>query len=76
MLDRALYGELTLHATDRWQITGGTRVFWQDVSSSLKETIPFGGPLFSTLPPPANLTDAFGTTIADRDRAITTISSS
>jgi iron complex outermembrane recepter protein len=68
MLDRALYGELTLHATDRWQITGGARVFWQDVSSSLKETIPFGGPIFSTLPPPANLTDAFGTTLSDRDQ--------
>jgi iron complex outermembrane recepter protein len=62
-LDRALYGELTFHATSRWQITGGVRAFWQDVSQSVKITIPDGGPLFSTLPPPANLTDAEGTTI-------------
>jgi iron complex outermembrane receptor protein len=68
LLDRALYGELTLHATDRWQITGGTRIFWQDVTSSLVQTIPFGGPFFSTLPSPANLTDAFGTTIASGDQ--------
>lgn len=63
-LDRALYGELTLHATQRWQITGGARVFWQDVKENLIQTIPYGGPYFSTLPYPANLTDAYGTTIA------------
>jgi iron complex outermembrane receptor protein len=68
LLDRALYGELTLHAMDRWQITGGTRIFWQDVTSSLVQTIPLGGPFFSTLPPPANLTDAYGTTIASGDQ--------
>jgi outer membrane receptor protein involved in Fe transport len=62
-LDRALYGELTFHATSKWQITGGVRTFWQDVSQSVRITIPDGGPLFSTLPPPANLTDAEGTTL-------------
>jgi iron complex outermembrane receptor protein len=62
-LDRAIYGELTFHATSKWQITGGVRAFWQDVSQSVRITIPDGGPLFSTLPPPANLTDAEGTTI-------------
>jgi len=67
-LDRAIYGELTLHATAKWQITGGVRVFWQDVSQSLFQTIPYGGPYFSTLPPPANLTDALGTTIASGDQ--------
>ncbi len=67
-LDRALYGELTLHASSRWQITGGVRVFWQDVAQSLYQTIPYGGPYFSTLPPPANLTDALGSTIASGDQ--------
>ncbi len=67
-LDRALYGELTWHATAKWQVTGGARVFWQDVSQSLYQTIPYGGPFFSTLPPPANATDAFGTTIASGDQ--------
>jgi iron complex outermembrane receptor protein len=66
--DRALYGELTRHVTPEWQITGGLRVFWQDVNQSLFQTIPYGGPLFSTLPPPANLTDALGTTIASGDQ--------
>ncbi len=68
LLDRAVYGELTLHATPRWQITGGARVFWQDVSQSLYQTIPYGGPYFSTLPYPANLTDALGTTVANGDQ--------
>jgi len=67
-LDRAGYGELTWHATAKWQITGGVRVFWQDVSQSLYQTIPYGGPYFSTLPPPANLTDALGSTIASGDQ--------
>lgn len=66
--DRALYGELTWHATPKWQITGGARVFWQDVSQSLRIQIPYGGPFFSTLPPPANLTDSLGTTLASGDR--------
>lgn len=63
-LDRALYGELTWHITRRWQLTGGARIFWQKVSESLYQTIPYGGPYFSTLPPPANLTDALGSTRA------------
>lgn len=66
--DRALYGELTWHVTSQWQITGGMRVFWQDVSENLYQTIPFGGPYFSTLPPPANLTDPLGSTIASGDQ--------
>ena len=58
--DRALYGELTRHLTGRWQITGGVRVFWQDVNQSLYQTIPYGGPFFSTLPDPTG--DTLGTT--------------
>ena len=66
--DRALYGELTWHVTSQWQITGGARVFWQDVSENLYQTIPYGGPYFSTLPLPAKLTDALGSTRAGGDQ--------
>ena len=59
-LDRAVYGELTRHLTPDWQVTGGARMFWQNFAQSLYGTIPYGGPFFSTLPPPANLTDALG----------------
>ncbi len=67
-LDRAVYGELTRHLTPEWQVTGGLRLLWQDVNQSLYQTIPYGGPVFSTLPPPANLTDALGTTINSGDQ--------
>ena len=67
-LDRALYGELTGHITPDWQVTGGLRLFWQDVSQALSQTIPYGGPYFSTLPPPANLTDSLGRTITSGDQ--------
>lgn len=65
-LDRAVYGELTRHITPDWQITGGVRIFWQDFAQSLFSTIPYGGPFFSTLPPPQNLTDALGSTVITR----------
>lgn len=65
--DRALYGELTRHLTSQWQVTGGARIFWQEFAQSLDSTIPDGGPLYSTLPYPENLTDAFGTTIVQRN---------
>jgi outer membrane receptor protein involved in Fe transport len=64
--DRALFGELTRHLTDKWQVTGGARVFWQEFHQSLDQVIPYEGPINSTLPYPQNLTDAMGTTIADR----------
>jgi iron complex outermembrane recepter protein len=67
--DRALYGELTRHLTSQWQITGGARVFWQRFDQSLDSTIPDGGPLYSTLPYPENLTDHFGTTIVQREQS-------
>jgi iron complex outermembrane recepter protein len=66
-LDRAFYGELTRHLTDKWQITGGARMFWQDFSQSLYTQLPYGGPFYSTLPPPANLTDHLGTTIVQNN---------
>jgi outer membrane receptor protein involved in Fe transport len=65
--DRALYGELTRHITPQWQVTIGGRIFWQAVSQSLRQTTPYGGPIFSTLPYPANLTDKLGTNLAAGD---------
>jgi iron complex outermembrane recepter protein len=68
-LDRAAYGELTRHITDKWQVTAGGRIFWQDFSQGLDSTIPFGGPLYSTLPAPANATDQYGTTLVQRQQS-------
>lgn len=67
-LDRAVYGELTRHITPEWQVTGGLRLFWQDVNQSLYQTIPYGGPYFSTLPPPQNASDSLGRTITSGDQ--------
>ena len=44
-------------------------MFWQNFAQSLYSTIPYGGPYFSTLPPPANLTDALGSTIVTREQS-------
>ena len=42
-LDRALFGELTWHATDQWQITGGARFFKQDFSINSYSALPYCG---------------------------------
>jgi iron complex outermembrane recepter protein len=41
--DRALYGELTRHLTDKWQVTGGARQFWQWYDQSETQVYPFAG---------------------------------
>jgi len=66
--DKALFGELTRHLTERWQVTGGARVFWQDFHQSLYQSIPYDGSFNSTLPPPANAYDSLGRTLADRNQ--------
>ena len=66
--DNALFGELTRHLSEKWQVTGGLRLSRQDFAQNLFSTIPYGGPFNSTLPSPANLTDSQGTTIVDRQQ--------
>ena len=41
--DIALFGELTYHVTDAWQVTAGVRVFWNDNSHDLTTTSPLFG---------------------------------
>ena len=41
--DRALFGELTWHATDQWQATGGARFFKQDFSTVAYSALPYCG---------------------------------
>lgn len=65
--DRAVYGELTRHITPRWQVTAGARQFWQSFAQSLYQSLPDGGPLFSTLPYPQNLNDHLGTSNVHRE---------
>jgi iron complex outermembrane recepter protein len=57
--DYALYGELTYHVTDRWQVTGGSRFFWNDFSQSSTQYLPIDGARASS-----SGTDPFGTGVA------------
>lgn len=41
--DRALFGELTWHATSQWQITGGARFFKQSFSTTSFSALPYCG---------------------------------
>jgi len=41
--DTAIFGELTWHATDAWQVTFGARAFWNKNRSSLVSTFPLFG---------------------------------
>jgi len=45
--DRALYGELTYHLTDKWQVTGGARQFWQAYDQVETQIFPFAGAFYS-----------------------------
>lgn len=42
-LDRALFGELTWHVTDAWQVTGGARIFKQNFSAVSYSALPYCG---------------------------------
>jgi len=52
--EKALFGELTFRVTDKWQITGGVRVFWQDFDQSLFNSLPICGTGCSTTGTPAD----------------------
>jgi outer membrane receptor protein involved in Fe transport len=41
--DFALFNETSYHFTDKWQVTGGARVFWQHYDQSLVQTLPMCG---------------------------------
>jgi outer membrane receptor protein involved in Fe transport len=42
-LDRAIFGELTWHVTDQWQVTGGARFFKQNFSTASYSALPYCG---------------------------------
>jgi iron complex outermembrane recepter protein len=53
--DMAAYGDVTWHITKDWSLTGGTRVFKQDVTQAQQTGLLFdGGPFFGDTPPIAN----------------------
>jgi outer membrane receptor protein involved in Fe transport len=60
--DRALYGELTRHLTDKWQVTGGARQFWQWYDQSETQVYPFAGAAFSDTG-----LDPLGTTTSEQE---------
>lgn len=41
--DRAIFGELTWHVTNRWQVTAGGRQFWQSFSVNTFSELPYCG---------------------------------
>jgi iron complex outermembrane recepter protein len=45
--DLAIFGELTGHITEAWSITGGTRLFLQELSQSQQTGLLFDGPGFA-----------------------------
>lgn len=41
--DKALFGEVTAHLTNKWQVTGGARVFWQRFANTYRQQYPICG---------------------------------
>ena len=46
--EKAVFGEVTFRITDKWQVTGGARAFWQDFSQKLFNSLPICGVFCST----------------------------
>lgn len=59
--DIAVFGELTYHINEQWQITGGIRAFWQDFTANLDRIFPFVGAFFA-----ADGIDPLGRTAVNR----------
>lgn len=57
--DKAIFGELTFHATDAWQVTGGTRFFRQSFLLDETQLLPICGAICAQ-----NLVDPTGLTIS------------
>ena len=62
--DRAIYGELTRHLTDKWQVTGGVRQFWQSYDQSETQVYPFAGASYSDTGD-----DPLGTTTSEQSQS-------
>jgi outer membrane receptor protein involved in Fe transport len=45
--DTAAFSEVSYHLTDKWQVTGGGRIFWQYYDQELTQTLPWCGPFCS-----------------------------
>ena len=45
--DTAVFSEVSYHLTDRWQVTGGGRLFWQRYQQDMSQTLPWCGPFCS-----------------------------
>jgi iron complex outermembrane receptor protein len=60
--DRALFGELTGHITQAWQVTAGVRFFRQTYGSSWTSQLPLCGSVCS-----ANLTDPTGLSVGSNE---------
>jgi iron complex outermembrane receptor protein len=41
--DLAAFNETSYHFTDKWQVTGGARIFWQHYDQTLAQTLPMCG---------------------------------
>jgi len=62
--DRAIYGELTRHLTEKWQVTGGVRQFWQSYDQSETQVYPFAGASYSDTGD-----DPLGTTTSEQSQS-------
>ena len=64
-VDEALFGELTVHPTSAWQITGGARFFRQSFDNTTIQQIPLcGAPCSAYQPPPPMTADPTGLSAA------------
>jgi iron complex outermembrane recepter protein len=59
--DYAVYGDLTRHLTDHWQVTAGSRFFWNDFSQTSTQELPIDGARVSE-----SGTDPYGTSVAPK----------